>query len=311
MEPRFISAVADCLPEHIAVIDASGHIEWVNRSWIEFGRRNGAPEDVAWVGRNYLGACDPTPTGPDPASVEVQAGILDVVNGVRQEFSTEYPCRDEDREGWFLMRVVPLRGQGPKRFVISHHDITDRKLAEDRARREATRDGLTGVANRRALDRFLQEEWSRASRHAHPMSLILFDIDDFKRFNDLYGHVGGDECLRRVAARLERHARRPSDLFARFGGEEFALVLGATPGDAALEIARAGVRAIRRLEIPHAGGRSKRLTVSAGVGCAVPEVGEGPHDLVRLADEALYEAKLAGRDRAIGAAVSTGSVLSA
>ncbi|MAL97020.1 MAG: hypothetical protein CL583_01085 [Alteromonadaceae bacterium] len=157
-------------------------------------------------------------------------------------------------------------------------------------------DGLTGLANRRHFDQYLEQEWTRAQRDGLPLSLILIDIDYFKPFNDEYGHPAGDECLKRVSDVLRTVSRRPGDLVARYGGEEFALILPQT--DTAQTVAEACRLAVEALSIPHAAsGTAPVVTVSAGVCTLVPQPGMSPGLLTQSTDVALYEAKAKGRNR--------------
>lgn len=159
-------------------------------------------------------------------------------------------------------------------------------------------DGLTGIANRRYFDGYLSTEVRRAAREHQPLSLILADVDQFKAFNDCYGHQVGDDCLRRVAAALTSAGRRPADLAARYGGEEFAMVLPGTDLDGAVDVAQSVSRVIGSLAIPHARSTvSKSVTLSQGVVSLTPEKETPPEDVIRSADQALYQAKQQGRNR--------------
>jgi diguanylate cyclase (GGDEF)-like protein len=187
----------------------------------------------------------------------------------------------------------------------------------DELRALATRDPLTGVANRRALFARLDHEWRRAARSGVPLSLMMIDVDFFKRYNDHYGHPEGDACLRRVAEAISAAASRAGDLVARYGGEEFAVLMADTPPERAELLALRVRDAVRALGIPHARSEiADRVTVSIGVADAIPaperpvdaDGAEAPASgaetpaaraLFSRADRALYEAKRAGRDRVV------------
>jgi diguanylate cyclase (GGDEF)-like protein len=164
--------------------------------------------------------------------------------------------------------------------------------------RLTTLDGLTGIANRRRFDEALQTEWRRNARAATALSLIMIDVDFFKPYNDLYGHLMGDECLRMVAGMMHRVLKRPGDLLARYGGEEFVAILPSTPLAGGMLIAQQMCDAVADLSIPHAGSSvSNVLTVSLGLACAVPAHGVAPEKLTALADAMLYSAKQKGRNQ--------------
>jgi diguanylate cyclase (GGDEF)-like protein len=195
---------------------------------------------------------------------------------------------------------------------------SDRAKTEELRRLTAV-DPLTGIANRRAFEDALDQEWRRTLRHHTPLSLLLIDVDFFKRFNDGYGHVAGDQCLRTVAQTLAKYARRAGEMAARYGGEEFAVLLPHTEIAAARRLGELMGRAVREQAIPHAGSAvAPFVTVSIGIACFAdlqPSVGAqvrgassdelpsapGAVWLVETADRALYEAKLGGRNRVIAA----------
>lgn len=196
-----------------------------------------------------------------------------------------------------MQRIVKMRDTLVQ--VTQQLDAANRELA-----RLSSIDGLTGIANRRRFDEALRHEWRRAARSALPMSMLLLDADEFKAFNDGYGHLAGDECLRDLARLLESSLRRPSDLVARYGGEEFAIILPETAAAGALAVAEAVMAALREAAIPHGHSSvSPFLTVSIGVATALPERGDehGYELLITLADEALYKAKRGGRNRIVQA----------
>lgn len=172
------------------------------------------------------------------------------------------------------------------------------RKANEELRHLAHSDELTGVANRRRFDEFLGDEWRRAIRFKAEISLLLIDIDHFKLFNDTYGHQAGDECMKQVAAALKETIHRPTDVLARFGGEEFAIVLGGTDHAGAIKVAEIALGKVRSLRIPHSGSSTDRyLTISAGVATTLPAAEMTEADFVKAADQALYRAKAGGRNQ--------------
>ncbi|MEW6428180.1 MAG: diguanylate cyclase [Thermodesulfobacteriota bacterium] len=161
-------------------------------------------------------------------------------------------------------------------------------------------DGLTGIANRRYFDEIIVQEWRRAMRQTSCISLIMIDIDFFKRYNDLYGHQGGDRCLRQVAAIIDGSVQRECDLAVRYGGEEFAVILPMTGIQGANEVAEHMRENVVAAAIPHAASAVARMvTISLGVASAVPERSPDPACLIRAADSALYRAKEKGRNQVV------------
>ncbi|TDG04076.1 diguanylate cyclase [Paraburkholderia guartelaensis] len=165
-------------------------------------------------------------------------------------------------------------------------------------RRLTHSDGLTGLSNRRYLDEFLSAEWKRAERERTEVSLLMIDVDYFKPYNDTYGHVAGDNVLRSVATTIRREIRQPRDLVARFGGEEFAVVLPGTGSAGARLLAEKMRRDVAALALPHVGSAvSEHLTISIGVATLTPAPGLAETALIEEADAALYRAKRDGRNR--------------
>jgi two-component system, chemotaxis family, response regulator WspR len=182
-------------------------------------------------------------------------------------------------------------------------EMTRRLAATNEALQHlSSSDALTGLANRRRFDEFLEAEWRRTMRDGEWLSLVIVDIDHFKGYNDAFGHQAGDECLRRVAGALAESAHRPTDLAARYGGEEFALVLSETDPEGAAVVAETLRSRVEALSIPHLGnGCGSVVTVSLGVAGTVPNAESTPALLVAAADHALYRAKTDGRNRTCAA----------
>ena len=175
------------------------------------------------------------------------------------------------------------------------------KFQSDVMRKLVFLDGLTGVFNRRYFDRQLSMEVARSVRNKSPMALILLDVDFFKLFNDRYGHLAGDDCLRQIATAIKNALRRPADLVARYGGEEFVCILPETSFEDGMAMAQVLEERVRKLALPHDRSEaSKVVTISLGVAGRVAGSPTDAQTLVALADEQLYKAKHSGRGKACG-----------
>ena len=234
----------------------------------------------------------------DPEATE----WVDVVaKGLQEHSGREIELFDGS---WLHIKTRPT-SDGSSLVVVS--DITTMKQAEvalrsmtERLKLLATTDGLTGLVNRRAFDEALETEASRTTRSSSPMSLLMIDVDRFKSYNDLYGHQAGDEVLKAVGQCLKTTLKRPADLAARYGGEEFVAILPDTDEDGAFFIADSFRESLKALAIPHQGGDKKVVTASVGIAVTSPDEPVAPAELLHRADEALYTAKHAGRDRVTG-----------
>ncbi len=218
------------------------------------------------------------------------------------------------QQGWFyavclvavIMGFAALHKINVKRMAEREKMLTNLVAARTQELKEANEslqnlansDGLTQVGNRRRFEEFLSGEWLRAMRSRTEISLILIDIDYFKLFNDTYGHQAGDECLKQVAAALTASINRPTDLVARFGGEEFAIILGGTDSAGAMNIAEVARTQVNNLSIPHRQSpTSHHLTISVGVATTFAKAGMTEADLISAADQSLYRAKENGRNQ--------------
>jgi diguanylate cyclase (GGDEF)-like protein/PAS domain S-box-containing protein len=204
-----------------------------------------------------------------------------------------------------VVHVVRREDGSVEALVGFMFDITERKNAEEKIlqlQRElevlSYRDSLTGVANRRMFDTLYPVEWAKARATGHPLSLVVIDIDYFKQYNDHYGHVQGDACLRQVAEALDNGTARAQDLCARLGGEEFVLLLPSTDAATARGVAERCRKLVAQKDIAHArSGVGRLVTVSMGVGTIIPADQDDPSVFLDRIDRRLYQAKSAGRDR--------------
>ncbi len=198
-----------------------------------------------------------------------------------------------------------LLNDSPSEFgdvVVVIRDVTERVELENKLAQLAMTDGLTSLFNRRAFDEALLREWRATLRTGHPTSLVLLDVDNFKAFNDHYGHQVGDDCLKTIASCVAATVRRPRDFVARYGGEEIAVILPETYLDGARYVAESVRQAVEGLQLPHVGNpeRNGFVTVSVGVTTALSTAGGTimmPESLLLTVDGALYKAKQNGRNR--------------
>jgi len=218
-------------------------------------------------------------------------------------------CRMKNTHGSYTwveasLRVVGDSCTGRPDCVLSVvRDVSERKQAEQRlieaysaVEAMAITDALTGLANRRRFDQELTTEWLRAARELQPLSLLMMDIDKFKLYNDAFGHIRGDGCLKQVAEACMDVVCRPGDLVARYGGEEFVIILPNTPAAGALAVAHELAESVRHRRLPHPGSAHRIVTVSIGCVTAIPSYGRHAADLLDRADQALYLAKARGRN---------------
>lgn len=247
---------------------------------------------------------------PDEIPAYIQA--LDAVRRQNESRTLIYRMHRKDGSWMWAEGCISLyrdeTSEQPIGFVNVIRDITHRKEAEDRllnAYNEleilAAIDALTGVANRRHFDAVLDAEWKRAVRNGTTISMLLLDVDFFKNFNDIYGHIMGDDCLRDIAATASQCTRRSTDMVARFGGEEFAIVLPETDEAGAAALAERIRSAVQSHAVRHAGNVHGVVTISIGCAAMVPTRGTSSIPLIEAADKALYRAKNIGRNAVVRA----------
>lgn len=273
---NFKRAILDAIDEQIVIINEAGVIEYVNHAWISFNK-----ERQVWLGTNFL---------DDIQDLGFYHGILMMLS----DKSDKFVYQQNTGEKCFLVKVSPLHGNFKKLFCIIFIDITTQKIVEHELERLSVTDALTGLANRRSFDLFLDVEWNRCRRLSHPISMVLLDVDNFKSYNDTKGHVAGDEVLRKLGQILRDTIHRGSDLSCRYGGEEFAIILGNTTESIAKELAERVRCELYGLNVQ---GPKGVVTVSIGVASTIPAKDNSSKELVIQADQALYQAKANGKNR--------------
>lgn len=287
--------VVDDLPANIGKMAAALGDRYTLRTASSGGRAleivNSDPQpdlillDVVMPGMDGHQVCRALKTNPSTADIPVI-------------FVTAQDNQDEEVLGLRLGAVdyitKPFNPAVVRARVANHLKL---KEYQDLLKRRSHTDGLTGLPNRRDFDETLEREWKRGQRLESPLSLILMDVDHFKEFNDHYGHLKGDDCLRQVAAALAEQGRA-TDFVGRYGGEEFVGLLPHTDADGAKEVAEKFRRCVAGLAIPHqASPILNRVTISLGLATVVPTDDQPSSLLVQMADENLYRAKSLGRNR--------------
>jgi diguanylate cyclase (GGDEF)-like protein/PAS domain S-box-containing protein len=294
-ERRF-RLLAEASSDIIVLTDLEGKRYYVSPSVVEvLGWR---PEDLLGGSYRELAHRDDVPA--------LRRLFEDCLAGLASR-ALEYRCRKPD--GSYVWLEINPRlyhaadSSAPAGFVNVARDVSWRKAREEELQRAfedakhlASTDPLTGVANRRHFDLVLEREWLRAAREQTKLSLLLMDVDCFKSYNDIYGHVTGDACLRSITCAVQRVLKRPADLLARYGGEELVVVLPNTDSHGALQIAEHIRRSVEDLQIPHTGNTGNKVTMSIGCATFMPLPGSGSAALMLAADRALYQAKGFGRN---------------
>jgi diguanylate cyclase (GGDEF)-like protein/PAS domain S-box-containing protein len=310
-----IHAIHEVLPSGILVVNDEGTVVSVNRRFSEVLNIStpdtpvSLHETIVGSDEQLLAKCVDLTKDPE--------GFLKRVKELYADHGATDQCLVEMKDGRTLERyTTSLRSEGGQYLgrVWFFTDITARKRAEEELH-EAYKtvealsaiDSLTGLANRRRFDDYLALEWRRAMREGSPISLLLVDVDHFKSYNDSYGHLSGDACLRKIAESTLDSVKRAGDLVARFGGDEFTVILADTGSDGALQVANDICEGVRKCRLPHEANAKGVVTASVGCASMTPIPGKDAAALIDLADHALYSAKRAGRDTAYSSNGSGGS----
>ncbi|MBW4463311.1 MAG: sensor domain-containing diguanylate cyclase [Nodosilinea sp. WJT8-NPBG4] len=199
------------------------------------------------------------------------------------------------------LRHADLLAQADSKAEQLDQALQALKQANEKLEELSNLDSLTQISNRRFFDKSLRSEWKRLLRTEKYLSLILFDIDYFKIYNDCYGHLAGDQCLIDITRAAQLVLKRSSDVLARYGGEEFAVVLPDTDLVGAVKIAEEIRETVKNLQIPNKCMQIDHpyVTISLGIASQIPKVGQSARDIIRQADQALYQAKAKGRDTVV------------
>jgi diguanylate cyclase (GGDEF)-like protein/PAS domain S-box-containing protein len=304
-EPGFALKLMELLVIPTFVLDLHGRVLIWNRAC---ERLTGVPASEVLGTREHWRSFYHQPR-PTLADLVVQGRSVDV-----EQLYDRHIRRSDDNDSLTAENWCDMPRLGQRRYlavdaspvcdgdggivavVETLRDLTDEKKAQIALEQLATRDGLTGLANRRCFDTTLQAEWQRALRQQQPMSLLMVDVDNFKQYNDAYGHLGGDECLQRIATAVASEMRA-NDLVARYGGEEFAVILPNQSLKGAAIVAERIRCRVEQLCLPNLGTEKQFVTVSIGAATALPAPENDACQLVATADAALYRAKHMGRNR--------------
>ena len=229
--------------------------------------------------------------------IKAAAGIRKVSRAEQDIYYLDYPCDGPTEQRWFMMRVTRFNAESAQFLVISHQEITERKVAEQQIEKLARTDELTGLANRRRFENFLRNQWKRSARTRTPLSLALIDIDHFKMINDTYGHSIGDKYLKVLSSSFSQLAKRPEDICARYGGDEFMILLGDTDQIGAKLVMERLVENIRSFKIPNENAPTKPIvTLSIGLSTMYPNKVNQYENLLLSANNLMQSVKNSGRD---------------
>lgn len=291
---RFSRHTLDALTEHVAVLDENGTILTVNEAWRKFARENGASIESVCEGSSYFDVCEKAiAVGNDDALI-ISNAIKEVMDGKQKSYFHEYSCHSPTEKRWFVICVTFFSEEGMQRIVVSHENVTHRKIAEEKLVYQARHDSLTGLPNRESFGEKFSVEAARAARYDAKLALLIIDVDRLKIVNDAYGQSAGDLILKDVSTRL-RKVIREVDFVGRHDGGQFLALIGSIkdPKDAA----RAATRIISEIYAQPFSVKESSLTITVSVGISVfPEHGTLIEDLVVNSGVALRRVKQLGHN---------------
>lgn len=281
------TSILNSLQDQICVIDHSGKILFVNDEWIRAADRYSQFQHIQGVGINYLQTIE--------ANTYVYNGLLSILAGKEDYFTYEYSCHTPTEKRWNVMQATPLLANGSRQGVVLRHvDVTRQKLLELQLKQQAETDSLTGLYNRRYFEKRLDQEIRLLQKNESWLSLLSIDVDNFKTVNDKYGHLVGDIVLKQLAL-LIRGATRESDIPARIGGDEFAVLLPETNSDRLKQAAAGILRVVQ--EQNNSGRNPYPVTLNISIGGTCFSNRDSLENVLLATDRALYEAKNLGKNQ--------------
>ncbi|WP_106533777.1 sensor domain-containing diguanylate cyclase [Planomicrobium soli] len=288
-DPGISESVLNSLKDQICLIDANGIICFVNEEWKRFAISNGGALSELSTGSNYLQQCKAEP--------ELYQGLQSILSGDADCFNFEYPCHSPFIKRWFLMQATPFQPNEGKieGVVIRHVDITKQKLLELQLKEYAEKDSLTSLFNRRYFEKQLRKEVSYAVQQGTCLSLLYIDTDNFKDINDAYGHPAGDRVLKELALQITK-VTRSSDIAARIGGDEFAILLPNTDKAQLEPIANRLSLCIKKLEIRE---QNRPIDITVSIGGKSFKDDFPLESMAKWVDKALYLAKDMGKNQVV------------
>ncbi len=270
----------------ILEVDAQGNIEFVNPAVSQLFNYN----ITELEGMNLLQLL------AEPFAGEYKQYLLEPGSKEEKQFSSILVKRKDGCEFPVDFSLITLPADEP-RYLAIIHDISIHKNREEKLKDLSYNDSLTKLSNRRRFDEFFHKEWRRSLRNRKPLAFIMIDIDNFKLFNDTYGHKQGDDCLITIASTIKNTIKRPGDMVARLGGEEFVVLLPDTDREGVMQIAEQIRKAVEQQEIPHYSSARGIVTISLGIAISMDKNCDSTEQLYKNADQALYQAKKAGKNQ--------------